>query len=920
MGGIPAGQGQVRRRHQAALLFLLLALPALGGVDPRVYLERQVLIPFRLWDTTHQEYMTDLSRIRLEDFRIREDRREQVALAVDLERRPLSLVLAVDISGSMEKSLPSVRQAARRLGERLKPPDRVAVLSFNREVVLASDPSADRGELRRSLAGLHSWGFTAVYDAIHEGLEILEHEPDPRAIIVLTDGGDNRSSWSIQDVADQAREAHIPLFFICHKVDPSGFADLLEAADETGGRVFRSSRDQDFLRIFGTIAEGLRNTFVVAYRPDRPWDDPAWRGLELRYGTRNFKVDTAKTGYYPGPSPANEPGAQRLSPTAAANGLSEPYPDVMCPRNDHCEQPLQVTLEPGRPSRMTIRGWIDVGHDMGAMVHPGRYGESRPLPEDPRRIDLRYWAFQRRPFRPDRIHLLLPAPRDLPRSPGRFWETVLSTGAVFRTTGMEQVQFAEFRPAVLETTIPAIPGLTGGRATAPPRTLWWTDGRITHGFREIFSRWIFSLMPRYSRWVKQRYDEGTAAAVRDQVEATLARVEENLPDELRDRIAAMVAEEVRIMRGRRWEPVATGKVGPTDHLLPRRADIQAADWLERADALLVDRLLAGPVPEPQALEELWLVPARETWSRLRTFFSPLGHQSLTPGMPFLDETRGEIYLQRVILPWVESRRGVRHFGRFPAGEPAGLLAVADLLQDRALGPLLAGGRYRCSESGVSVIPGFSRDAEQRPAEWNLKVETLQAEKERLREIRRKLEPEDGVFIQREEQVLDRQLRSLRRPAGTRTELVLDRAGEEGIGIRLVREGDLPMRATPLADPGLVLETTDPAALVDLAALAAGNGAEPDNPALANALLASRINGVDGPVLAELLGADGPAACLGEGAGRKFRLRWRGAAPERVSPVRWLQEPDGAVLEVDLAGTTAGRLQDAMAGLCRPGDD
>ena len=96
--------------------------------------------------------------------------------------------------------------------------------------------------------------------------------------------------------------------------------------------------------------------------------------------------------------------------------------------------------------------------------------------------------------------------------------------------------------------------------------------------------------------------------------------------------------------------------------------------------------------------------------------------------------------------------------------------------------------------------------------------------------------------------------------------------------------------------------------------------DPEHPALANALLASRINGVDGPVLAELLGADGPAACRGDRAAGRVRLRWRGAAPERFSPVRLLQEPDGAVLEVDLAGATAGRLQDGLAGLCLPGDD
>lgn len=95
MGGVPTGQAAVSRRLNAAILLLLFWSAASAEVDPGVYLERQVLVPFRL-----------------EDFRIREDNLEQIPLSVDLERRPLCLVLAVDISGSMADSLPSVRQAA----------------------------------------------------------------------------------------------------------------------------------------------------------------------------------------------------------------------------------------------------------------------------------------------------------------------------------------------------------------------------------------------------------------------------------------------------------------------------------------------------------------------------------------------------------------------------------------------------------------------------------------------------------------------------------------------------------------------------------------------------------------------------------------------------------------------------------------
>ncbi|MBD3869400.1 MAG: VWA domain-containing protein [Acidobacteria bacterium] len=916
MGGVPTGQAAVSRRLHAAILLLLFWSAASAEVDPGVYLERQVLVPFRLWDAANQEYMTDLSRIRLEDFRIREDNLEQIPLSVDLERRPLSLVLAVDISGSMADSLPSVRQAARRLGDRLKQPDRIAVLSFNREVVLLSRPSEDRQLLRRNLAELHSWGFTAVFDAIHEGLATLKHEPDPRAIIVLTDGADNRSTRSMEQVAAEARKARIPLFFICHKVNPSGFGDLVEAAEETGGRVFRSARDQDFLRIFGTIADGLRSTFILAYRPDRPWDDNDWRKLSVRYGTRRLKFDSFKTGYYPEIRP-EDPGSP---PVLNEGGLTEPYPPEFCPRRDSCDQPLDVAVDPGPPERLTVEGWLDVGHDMGAMVHPTRYEGTEPIPDDPRSIDLKYWPFQRAYARPDQIAILLPEPDALPRSAGSFWESILSSGALFHVTGMDQVQPSEYRPAEKRMTIPPVPGLARHGEGSGPQQIWWIDGRLTADFREIFSRWIFTLMPSYRRWTEEHYREMTESVVEQEVQAAIGRVKAGLPEKVQAGITAMVQEEVREARRRQWSSIESGAAGPTEHLLPRHPDVQAADWLAAADAVLVDRLLAGPVPDPESLETDWQAPARAAWSRLRKFFSPSGHQSLTPGIPFLDETNGAIHLQRVILPWVEQRAGERYFGRFPATAPAGLLTVAELLGANQDGALLAHGSYRCQEDGVSVTPGFSREAEQRPAEWLLKVETLLAEKQRLREIRRRLGPEEGRFILQEEQELERELRHLRRPSGTRVEVVLRRAGASGVGIRLTRDGDRPTLAAPLREPGIILAASSPEQLADLAALAERNGVDLSEPAVANAILAAGINGLDGASLMELLAAGGPSGCLAGGSYRTIRLRWRDAAHGIASPARLLQEDPGPVLEIDLASTSRSQLQDALAGLCRARDD
>jgi hypothetical protein len=149
---------------------------------------------------------------------------------------------------------------------------------------------------------------------------------------------------------------------------------------------------------------------------------------------------------------------------------------------------------------------------------------------------------------------------------------------------------------------------------------------------------------------------------------------------------------------------------------------------------------------------------------------------------------------------------------------------------------------------------------------------------------------------------------------------LDRTGEHGIGLHLVREGEGPVRASPLHPTEFALEANGPDQLADLPALAGFNGMERSEPAVANALLAARINGLDGPALAAMLTPASRSGCLPEGAYDTIRLRWSGSRPGAFKGARLLPQDRAIVLELDLAGTDPDRLQDALADLCPSGDD
>jgi hypothetical protein len=621
------------------------------------------------------------------------------------------------------------------------------------------------------------------------------------------------------------------------------------------------------------------------------------------------------------PGPQAEPVAP---PYSWNNGrLSVPYPAELCPENRKCESPLEIEIYPGTPARLKVHGWVDLEQDMGEMVDSSRYPLPSDVPGNPAKFAIRYRQFRKASVWPDHMSFMLPPPETLPRSPADFWAGVFSSGAVFHVMSSKNLRWLENRAYERTVPIPAVPDLPAtlpSTATAEPMQIWWPDGRIMMLFRSPMARWMFLLSPEYRDWTRARFVEATEEAIGREFEAVLGRLPGDLSPEVRDGLMKVVEQDVRQTRQQTWAKITAGRLEPTAHLLPRKADIQAVDWLSEADAVLVNRLLAGPLPDQHTLERGWLSPARDAWFRLRSFFLPDGHHSLVPGLPFLDEGTGSIHLKRVILPWIDSNDRRRQFGSFPPTSPKALETVIELLQRLPAAAELTSGRYRCSNGGVSVTPDFSLDPEQIPADRLLQLNAIELEIERLREIRRQLGSEAGAWVQDEEKYLRETLRSLRRPSGTLVDIRLDRTGEHGIGLHLVREGEGPVRASPLHPTEFALEANGPDQLADLPALAGFNGMERSEPAVANALLAARINGLDGPALAAMLTPASRSGCLPEGAYDTIRLRWSGSRPGAFKGARLLPQHRAIVLELDLAGTDPDRLQDALADLCPSGDD
>lgn len=216
------------------------------------------------------------------------------------ERVPLSVVLALDTSGSMRDSLRFLQEAVLGFAGKLEDEDRALLVSFNDSVKGSAEFSTDRDRLERLVEGLQAWGGTSLYDALDYALRRTKDQPGRKAVIVFSDGADTTSALKDDQVVDAARAVEASIYaigFTGSQGPPRGF--LRRIAAETGGRYFEPGKVGELLRVFGEISDELKNHYLLAYTPARPADG-AWRRIELRVNRPGCRVRVRK-GYFAAP-------------------------------------------------------------------------------------------------------------------------------------------------------------------------------------------------------------------------------------------------------------------------------------------------------------------------------------------------------------------------------------------------------------------------------------------------------------------------------------------------------------------------------------------------------------------------------------------------------------------------------------------
>jgi len=217
------------------------------------------------------------------------------------EKIPLSVVMVLDASGSMRTNMHFLQEAAMTFVHKLEDVDTALVVDFNEGVRGSMDFTGDSDRLDQFVEALQAWGGTALYDAIQYGLNRIKNEAGRKAVIVFSDGADNRSSIGEQELLDYARSVEATVYCVGIRGEsgllarsPRGF--MRKLAKETGGDFFFPDRVGDLIKVFAGISDELHNHYLLAYTPHRA-PDGSWRTIEVRLKHPDNEIRVRK-GYF----------------------------------------------------------------------------------------------------------------------------------------------------------------------------------------------------------------------------------------------------------------------------------------------------------------------------------------------------------------------------------------------------------------------------------------------------------------------------------------------------------------------------------------------------------------------------------------------------------------------------------------------
>ena len=232
--------------------------------------------------------------LQKEHFTLYEDKVEQAIAQFAAEDAPVSIGLVFDSSGSMGPKLQKAREAVAALLNNANPEDEFFLVQFNQRAELVVGMTTHNEEIRNRAASVYASGSTALLDAVTLALNEMKKAGHSRkAIIIISDGEDNSSHCSVNELKEAVRAADVLIYAIgipdsiassqvWPPPGPTGSALLSEIAKQTGGRLFEVTRLKQLPEIAAKISAWLRNQYVLAYTPNNPEKNGGYHRIQVK--------------------------------------------------------------------------------------------------------------------------------------------------------------------------------------------------------------------------------------------------------------------------------------------------------------------------------------------------------------------------------------------------------------------------------------------------------------------------------------------------------------------------------------------------------------------------------------------------------------------------------------------------------------
>jgi len=240
-----------------------------------------------------------VSGLRRDQFKVFEDDVPQRIESFAAENVPLELVAAIDISGSMRTSVPTLKDAVKEFLASVPSRDNVTLFGFNDNIFPLTRRSKDPAARLAAVDRLAAWGGTALYDVIIRGLETLDRLTGRKALVVFTDGEDQGSHATRDATVRKLEESDATMYMIGQgeRAEAADLRDLMmRLARLSGGRAFFPARIEELRDVFQMVIEDLSNQYLLSYVPTNAERDGTWRAIRIELSDSSLRI-RAREGY-----------------------------------------------------------------------------------------------------------------------------------------------------------------------------------------------------------------------------------------------------------------------------------------------------------------------------------------------------------------------------------------------------------------------------------------------------------------------------------------------------------------------------------------------------------------------------------------------------------------------------------------------